>query len=92
MLTVGYEIDFRPLRGRAAPLVAASALLVPPAIGWGVAIAARHAFTAMGEPHADTRSFVLFMGVATSVTALPVLASIVRERGFAGTSFSSSPG
>jgi Kef-type K+ transport system membrane component KefB len=87
MFTVGYEIDFRPLRGRgrAAPLVAAGALLVPLALGSGLAVVARHAFTAIGEPHADTRSFVLFMGVATSVTALPVLASIVRERGLAGT-------
>jgi Kef-type K+ transport system membrane component KefB len=87
MFAVGYEIDFRPLRGRgrAAPLVAASALLVPLALGSAVAVVARHAFTAMGEPRTDTRSFVLFMGVATSVTALPVLASIVRERGLAGT-------
>jgi Kef-type K+ transport system membrane component KefB len=86
MFTVGYEIDFRPLRGRgrAAPLVAASALLVPLALGSGLAVVARHAFTVIGESHTDTRSFVLFMGVATSVTALPVLASIVRERGLAG--------
>lgn len=87
MFTVGYEIDFRPLRGRgrATPLVAASALLVPLALGSGLAVGARHMFTAIGESHTDTRSFVLFMGVATSVTALPVLASIVRERGLAGT-------
>ena len=87
MFTVGYEIDFRPLRGhgRAAPLVAASALLVPLALGSGLAVVARHTFTSLGEPHTGTRSFVLFMGVATSVTALPVLASIVRERGLAGT-------
>jgi Kef-type K+ transport system membrane component KefB len=89
MFTVGYEIDFRSLRGhgrgRAAPLVAAGALLIPLALGSGLAVTARHAFTAIGEPHADSRSFVLFMAVATSITALPVLASIVRERGLAGT-------
>lgn len=86
MFTVGYEIDFRPLRGRgrAAPLVAAGALLVPFALGSGVAVADRHAFLSIGESHTG-RSFVLFMGVAISVTALPVLASIVRERGLAGT-------
>jgi Kef-type K+ transport system membrane component KefB len=87
MFTVGYEIDFRPLRGRgrAAPLIAASALLVPLALGMGVAVLGRHALAAIGETHTDSRSFVLFMGVAISVTALPVLASIVRERGLAGT-------
>jgi Kef-type K+ transport system membrane component KefB len=36
-----------------------------------------------GQPHIS-RSFVLFMGVATSITALPVLAAIARERGIAG--------
>src|SRR6202453_1167087 len=87
MFTVGYEIDFRPLRGRgrAAPLIAASALLVPLALGMGVAVLGRHALAAIGETHTDSRSFVLFMGVAISVTALSVLASIVRERGLAGT-------
>lgn len=34
---------------------------------------------------ASAHSFVLFMGVAVSITAMPVLASIVRERGLAGT-------
>ena len=86
MFTVGYEIDFRPLhgRGRAAPLIAAGALLVPLALGSGLAVVARPAFISLGESHTG-RSFVLFMGVAISVTALPVLASIVRERGLAGT-------
>lgn len=87
MFTVGYEIDFRPLRGRdrAAPLVVAtSALLVPFALGCGVALAGRGTFLGMGETNAGSRSFVLFMGVATSVTALPVLAAIIRERGLAG--------
>lgn len=86
MFTVGYEIDFRRLRGRgsAAPLIAASALLVPLALGSGLAATAGHAFTALGEPSADRRSFILFMGVAISITALPVLAAIVRERGIAG--------
>src|SRR6185437_2320545 len=86
MFTVGYEINFKPLRGhgRAAPLVAAGALLIPLALGSGIAVAGRGTFAAMGEPHTGTRSFVLFMGVAISVTALPVLASVVRERGLAG--------
>lgn len=88
MFTVGYEIDFKHLRGRgrgrAAPLVAAGALLVPLGLGTGVAVGWRSAFTAAGESHVDSRSFVLFMGVAVSVTALPVLASIVRERELAG--------
>jgi Kef-type K+ transport system membrane component KefB len=87
MFTVGYEIDFRFVRGhgRSAPLIALGALLVPLALGSGLAVGARPELRAIGEPHADGRSLALFIGVAVSVTALPVLAAIVRERGIAGT-------
>src|SRR6266700_138004 len=55
-------------------------------MGLGIAcvLLYRSGFAAIGEPR-DGRSFVLFMGVAMSITAMPVLAAIVRERGLAGT-------
>jgi Kef-type K+ transport system membrane component KefB len=86
MFTVGYELDFGAIRGRgrAVPLVAASALAVPMGLGIACVLLYRSGFAALGEPH-DGRSFVLFMAVAMSITAMPVLASIVRERGLAGT-------
>ncbi len=86
MFTVGYELDFGAIRGhgRAVPLVAASALAVPMGLGITCVLLFRPGFAAIGEPH-DGHSFVLFMGVAVSITAMPVLASIVRERGLAGT-------
>jgi Kef-type K+ transport system membrane component KefB len=85
MFVVGYELDARSLRGRrrAVPLVAAGALFVPMGLGAGAPLILRSSFAALGQPHIS-RSFVLFMGVATSITALPVLAAIVRERGIAG--------
>jgi Kef-type K+ transport system membrane component KefB len=84
MFVVGYELDPRSLHGRrgVAPLVAACALLVPLVLGSGLALVFRPGFAALGQPPAS-RSFVLFMGVAMSVTALPVLAAIARERGIA---------
>lgn len=87
MFTVGYEIDLRGLRGRghAAPLIAASALLIPMALGSSLTVTAGHMFASLGMTHVASRPFVLFIGVATSITALPVLAAIVRERGLAGT-------
>lgn len=87
MFTVGYEINFRSMRGhsRSALLIAMAALLIPLALGSGIAVGARREFSAIGEHHANGRSFVLFIGVAISITALPVLAAIVRERGIAGT-------
>jgi Kef-type K+ transport system membrane component KefB len=86
MFVVGYELDRGSLRSgrKAVPLIAASALVVPMAMGSGLTLFFRSGFTALGQPHIS-RSLVLFMGVALSVTALPVLAAIVRERGIAGT-------
>jgi Kef-type K+ transport system membrane component KefB len=87
MFVVGYELDFRSLRGtrRAVPMVAGGALLVPMALSMGAVVIFSPGFQSVGAPAHPSRSFVLFMGVALSITALPVLASIVRERGIAGT-------
>lgn len=87
MFLVGYELDLRSLRRtrRAVLLVAGGALLVPMALAVGAVFAFRPGFESVGGPHHPSRSFVLFMGVALSITALPVLAAIVRERGIAGT-------
>jgi Kef-type K+ transport system membrane component KefB len=86
MFTVGYEIEFGSLRrhGRAVPLVALGALAVPLGLGVACALLLHPQFASIGIGP-QGRSFVLFIGVATSITALPVLASIVRERNLAGT-------
>jgi Kef-type K+ transport system membrane component KefB len=85
MFLVGYEIDFRAIGGRTRPvvLVALGALLIPMALGSGSAVLFRGWFAGPGQQW--NHSFVLFVGVAVAVTALPVLASIVRERGLADT-------
>jgi Kef-type K+ transport system membrane component KefB len=87
MFVVGYELDLRTIRGRgrAVPLVASSALLLPMALGAGAVLLWPSGFTALGQRHVTSRSFILFMAVAVAITALPVLAAIVRERGLAGT-------
>jgi Kef-type K+ transport system membrane component KefB len=86
MFVVGYEIEFGALRGhgRAVPLIATSALAVPMGLGIASVFLFRSDFTAIGQG-SQGRSFLLFMGVVCSITALPVLAAIVRERGLAGT-------
>jgi Kef-type K+ transport system membrane component KefB len=91
IFTVGYETEFGSLRepGRAVrpttvPLVAGGALAVPMGLGIGLVFLDRSGFAAVGEPGRG-HSFVLFMGVAVSVTAMPVLAAIIRDRGLAGT-------
>jgi Kef-type K+ transport system membrane component KefB len=85
MFLVGYEIDFRAIGGRTRPvlLVVLGALVIPMALGSGSAVLFRGWFAGAGQQ--SGHSFVLFIGVAVAVTALPVLASIVRERGLADT-------
>jgi K+:H+ antiporter len=86
MFAVGYEVDFGTLRahGRVVPLVALSALIVPLGLGIGAVLLLRPELASIGIAR-EGRSFVLFMGAAMSITALPVLASIVRDRNLAGT-------
>lgn len=85
MFVVGYELDRRSMQGgrRVVVLIAASALLVPMALGSGAVLVLKPEFAALGQSHIG-RPFILFMGVALAITALPVLAAIVRERGIAG--------
>ncbi|MEU9210830.1 cation:proton antiporter [Streptomyces sp. NPDC048415] len=87
MFVVGYELNLGSLRmsSRTTLSVAAAALLVPMGLGAGAVLLMPSAFTSVGEHDVDSRSFVLFMAVAVSITALPVLAAIVRESGIAGT-------
>ncbi|MEU9331655.1 cation:proton antiporter [Streptomyces sp. NPDC048290] len=86
MFLAGYEINYRQLRGggRSVLAVAALALLVPAGLSMG-AVTAFDGLVEAVQPDAGGRTFVLFMAVACSVTALPVLVAIVRERGLAGT-------
>lgn len=86
MFAAGYEIEFGSLRGhgRVVPLVALGSLAVPMSLAMACVPLLRPEFTAIGATH-QGRSFMLFTGAATSITALPVLAAIVRESDLAGT-------
>jgi Kef-type K+ transport system membrane component KefB len=86
MFVVGYELNREYFRRtyRPAIMVAAGALIVPMILGAGLPFVFRPGFRAVGQPDLS-RPFVLFMGVAISITALPVLAAIMRERGISGT-------
>ncbi|MEU1179598.1 cation:proton antiporter [Streptomyces sp. NPDC005820] len=87
MFSVGHELTAhrRQAAGRAVAAVAAGALLVPMGLGAATAVLGRAEFGAAGEPQAGSATFVLFMAVAVSITALPVLAAIVRDRALDGT-------
>jgi Kef-type K+ transport system membrane component KefB len=85
MFSVGYEIDLRLVRqGRVIPLVAAGAFITPLALSMAGVLLLRTQFASIGQRVVGW-PFLLFMGVALAVTALPVLAAITRERELAGT-------
>ncbi|MDT7624524.1 MAG: hypothetical protein QOF99_5425 [Pseudonocardiales bacterium] len=83
MFIVGLEIDTSLIRGRArtAGAVAAGSMLLPFALGAGVALVVYPLHTTAAGHPVPMIAFVLFLGVAMSITAMPVLARILTERG-----------
>ena len=79
MFLIGLELDPNLLRGRGKSSFAISAagICVPFALGTLVALQIYEAQAGAGVPRV---SFVLFMGIAMSITAFPVLARILAER------------
>lgn len=79
MFFVGLELDAAHLRARRGTIatIAWTSVLVPFALGAMIAVPIhRGHYTSAGLV-----GFSLFMGVALSVTAFPVLARIIRDRG-----------
>lgn len=80
MFAVGMELDLRQVRNKAhAAVVVSHASIVAPYF-LGVALA-YFLFTGLAQPGTSFTSFALFMGISMSITAFPVLARILQERG-----------
>jgi Kef-type K+ transport system membrane component KefB len=79
MFLIGLELDPKLLRGRGKSSFAISAagICVPFALG---ALLALQIFDTQATAGVPRLSFVLFMGIAMSITAFPVLARILAER------------
>ena len=82
MFLAGVEYDTEVIRGRAAQAgtLAVLAVAIPALLGFPVA-AIMHTATYAGPKGADFLPFALFIGAALSVTAFPVMAHILMERG-----------
>jgi len=84
MFTVGLELHPDLLRHRAHATVAIShtSILVPFVLG---ALLALYLYPRLSSSDVLFTSFALFMGVAMSITAFPVLARILTDRGLSRT-------
>ncbi|WP_413999538.1 cation:proton antiporter [Flavobacterium sp. W1B] len=80
MFVIGMELDLKVLKNKAneAVVISHASIVIPFALGIGLAYFVYNRFAPEGVKFL---SFSLFMGIAMSITAFPVLARIVQERG-----------
>lgn len=80
MFVVGMELDLKVLKNKAhdAVVISHASIIFPFALGMGLAYFIYETFAPAGIPFI---AFALFLGIAMSITAFPVLARIVQERG-----------
>lgn len=78
MFVVGLELDLAQLRqrARAAVVIGHVGIIVPFALGVGVALWLHPIYA----EHSRFTAFALFMGTAMSITAFPVLVRILKDR------------
>jgi Kef-type K+ transport system membrane component KefB len=85
MFQLGLHLDLKSLRGRAEmriPVaVALLGIIIPFAIGCAIAVVSRP----MIAPDAPALGYVLFCGIALSISAMPVMARIVMDLNMEGT-------
>ena len=80
MFLVGVDLDIQLLRSRTRPavLISQASILIPFLMGCAMAPVLLARF---GVPGGSTLVFALFLGVSMAVTAFPVLARLVTDRG-----------
>lgn len=84
MFIVGLQLNAGLVRRRAQAVVATShaSICLPFVLG---ALLALHLYPRLSNQGVSFTSFSLFLGVAMSITAFPVLARILSDRGLSGT-------
>lgn len=84
MFVVGMELDLDHLREKAtaAIMVSHASIIVPFLLGAALALLI---YTPLAPANTSFTAFALFMGIAMSITAFPVLARILEDRGLAKT-------
>jgi Kef-type K+ transport system membrane component KefB len=84
MFLVGLELNPDALRGqlRATVAISQTSIVVPFILGWALAV---YLYPRFGSSDVPFVSFALFVGIAMSITAFPVLARILSDLGMTRT-------
>ncbi|NSL90024.1 cation:proton antiporter [Chitinophaga solisilvae] len=84
MFIVGMELDLSKIRNKAhdAVMISHASIIIPFFLGVWLAY---YLYTDFAPAQVSFLAFALFMGIAMSITAFPVLARIVQERKLTGT-------
>lgn len=79
MYVIGMELDLKVLRNQAhdAVVISHASIIIPYFLGMGLAY---YMYQEFAPPNISFLSFALFMGIAMSITAFPVLARVIQER------------
>ena len=84
MFVVGMELELKTLKNKAndAVVISHASIIFPFTLGVGLAYLL---YTEFAPKDVNFLSFALFLGISMSITAFPVLARIVQERGLSKT-------
>ncbi|MBC7904042.1 MAG: cation:proton antiporter, partial [Gemmatimonadaceae bacterium] len=84
MFVIGMELDIGIIRKQAhgAVIISHASIIIPYTLGMGLSY---FMFTEFAPKNISFLSFALFMGIAMSITAFPVLARVIQERGLTKT-------
>ena len=84
MFVVGMELNVRHVRerGSASVMISHASIVVPFLLGSGLSL---FLYRELAPPETSFSAFALFIGVAMSITAFPVLARILDDRGLTQT-------
>ncbi|MGV9363016.1 cation:proton antiporter [Amycolatopsis sp. NPDC003731] len=90
MFGAGYEFNVGSIRDsrKSVAAISAAGTLVPLALGVGVAVVGT-TWVGIGKEGVSPVTSAAFVGVALAITAFPMLARIITERGIAATKFGS---
>lgn len=80
MFVIGMELDLKALKNKAndAVVISHASIIFPFTLGIGLAY---FIYDQFAPANIEFMSFALFIGISMSITAFPVLARIVQERG-----------